>query len=81
MERIQGWSVETIKVEPGKRVRQRSVEQVGNVPVPRFREQIAEVVTVILQELTSLCVSFGIIANENVVGGHGKCGQASNPKA
>ena len=38
-------------------MRQRTVEQVGNVPVLQFREHIAEVVTVILQERISWCVS------------------------
>ena len=49
---------ETIKVDPEKRVQQRTVVHVGTVPVPHFREQIAEVVTVILQERISWCVSF-----------------------
>ena len=51
--------METIKVDPKECVRQRTVEQFGNVqPVPQFREQISEVVTVILQERISWCVSF-----------------------
>ena len=36
---------------------QRTVEQVGNEPVLQFREQIAEAVTVVLQERISWCVS------------------------
>ena len=39
-----------------ERVQQRTVQQVGNVPVPHFREQIAEVVTVFLQEGISWCL-------------------------
>ena len=45
------------KVGPEERVQQRTVVQVGNVPVPHFQKQIAEVVTVILQERISWCVS------------------------
>ena len=44
-------------MDPEDRVQQRTVEQVGNVPVPHFREQIAEVVTVFVQERISCCVS------------------------
>ena len=44
-------------MDPEERVRQRTVEQVGNVPVAQFREQIAEVVTVVRQERISWCVS------------------------
>ena len=46
-----------MKVNPEECVRQRTVEQIGNVPVPQFREQIEEVITVILQERISWCVS------------------------
>ena len=44
-------------MDPEERVRHRTVEQVGNVPVPQFREQIVEVVTVVLLERISWCVS------------------------
>ena len=37
-------------MDPEKRVQQHTVEQVRNVPAPHSREQIAEVVTVILQK-------------------------------
>ena len=40
-------------MDPEECVRQRTVEQSGYVPVPQFREQIAEVVTVILQKRIS----------------------------
>ena len=49
VERIQEQTVETKKWNPKECVRQRTVEQIGNVLVPQFREQIAEVVTVILR--------------------------------
>ena len=48
--------MQTIEVDPEECVRQRTVEQIGNVPVPQFREQIAETVTVILQKRISWCV-------------------------
>ena len=37
-------------MDPKECVRQRTVKQIGNVTVSQFREQIAEVVTVILQK-------------------------------
>ena len=45
------------KVGSRESVPQRTVEQVGNEPVLQFREQIAEAVTVVLQERISWCVS------------------------
>ena len=49
--------MEATKVDPEERVRHRTVAQVGNVPVPQFREQIADVDTVVLLERISWCVS------------------------
>ena len=49
----------TVKVDPEELVQQHTVEQVGNVPAPHSREQIAEVVTVIQQKTHLLvCVLF-----------------------
>ena len=39
-----------IEVGPQERVQQRTVEQIGNVPVPQIQEQIEEVVVVIPKE-------------------------------
>ena len=54
---VQEQTVEAVKVDPEERVRQSTVEQVGNVPVPQCQEQIGEVVTVAPQERISWCVS------------------------
>ena len=47
VERIQEQIVVIIKVGPQERVQQRTVEQIGDVPVPQIQEQIEEVVRVI----------------------------------
>ena len=55
-QRIRLWSgfrnnsVVTIRVNPEECVRQSTVEQFGNVPVPQFREQLAKIITVILRK-------------------------------
>ena len=56
--------METVTLDPEECARLRTVEQIGNVPVPQFREHIAEVVTVILQKNISWCVNFENISNE-----------------
>ena len=72
VEWIQEYAVETIQVDPVERVQQCTVVQVGNVQVPHFREQIAEVVTVSLQERISSCVSFENYHKRRLVQGFSK---------
>ena len=51
-------------MDPKECVRQRTFEQIGNVPVPQFRKQVAEIFTVLLRKRISWCVSFENISNE-----------------
>ena len=55
VERIQEQIVVIIKVGPQERVQQRTVGQIGDVPVPQIQEQIEEVVTVNPKERSAWC--------------------------
>ena len=47
-------------MDPKECVRQRTVEQIGNVPVLQFLKQVAE----IIRKRISCCVSFDNVSNE-----------------